>query len=71
MNRTVLQALAMLMLTAAITFTAAEWRWEPANAAHALAVVETGSPVAINDMGYGPTRQQGHALAAQMRPDLH
>jgi hypothetical protein len=31
MNRTVLQVIAMLMVTAAISFTAAEWRWEPAN----------------------------------------
>ncbi|HEX8614069.1 MAG TPA: hypothetical protein VF800_22565 [Telluria sp.] len=71
MNRTYLQVIAMLMVTAAISFTAAEWRWEPANAGNYLVIVAPGSSSAADGMGSGRAQQERGTLAGQIRSNLH
>jgi hypothetical protein len=71
MNRTTLQAIALLMVTAAISFTAAEWRWEPANAGNDLVIVGPGASVPAADMGAARARHVGSSLAGRARTNLH
>ncbi|GGY07798.1 hypothetical protein GJV26_11890 [Massilia dura] len=59
MNRLYLQVAALLIGTAAITFIATEWRWEPASAGNYLVIVGPGlAPGAVegppaDDAGWG------------------
>ena len=50
MNRTYLQVIAILMGTAATTFIAAEWRWEPASAGNYLVIMGPVASAGSDDM---------------------
>ena len=66
MNRTYLQAIAMLMVTAAISFTAAEWRWEPATAGSYLVAVGPGSSAPADDMDSSLSQQENGTLESTL-----
>ncbi|WP_338769736.1 hypothetical protein [Massilia sp. METH4] len=70
MNRTYLQAIAILMGTAAVTFIATELRWEPANAGNYLVIVEPGSSTPRDELGGATARQQAPAFRNQRAPQL-
>lgn len=58
MNRTHLQALAILMGTIATTVIAAEWRWEPASAGNYLVIVAPNTTAATDKVAAGVSRPQ-------------
>lgn len=70
MNRTYLQAIAILMGTIATTVIAAEWRWEPASAGSYLVIVAPTVSVATDDITGGGTQQQRQAVVNQVRQEL-
>ena len=70
MNRTYLQAIAILMGTVATTFVAAEWRWTPASAGNYLVIVGPGGPSTADDMAAGTAPRQQGALGKQLPTGL-
>lgn len=71
MNRTYLQAIAILMGTAATTFVAAELRWEPESAGHYLISVRPGTAAVTTDgTARGAARHDRETLVRQERPDF-
>jgi hypothetical protein len=69
MNRTYLQAIAILMGTAATTFVAAEWRWEPASAGNYLVIVGPGGTSTADEINAGLEQQPG-TLGKQLSTNL-
>lgn len=70
MNRTHLQAIAILMGTIATTVLAAEWRWEPVGAGNYLVIVAPHAPAAADDMAAGASRQPHQAVVNQVRQEF-
>ncbi|WBS03376.1 hypothetical protein OU994_03445 [Pseudoduganella sp. SL102] len=62
MNRTYLQAVALLLGTIATTVIAAEWRWEPVSAGDYLVIVAPTASATAEDATAGGTEPRHQAI---------